>query len=400
MPRTPQTWGGAAALWVTVAGWIGAEERRGGTPAGVLTPAGVIDVDECLAATNAALATASSVSSVGRRLPPSVRQAVRDGQRAVGMLRYSRGAPDLVAAGGSPSGYVWQHHELFHSAGGSVAQSVDLPRIEYVHAPIVWEARRWGVRRWGTGSILEQFGERPQLRSADLVACVSEEVRQEVTRFGVDEDRTIVAPMGVDAGRFSPDVDGSVWRERVRSVGDFVVVWTGSLRRFHHLDVALNALHRLRDNGCAAGMVIAGDGQDRERLTQVAADLGVSTWVDFVGQISTLDMPSLLSCGDAAVVTAGADQAFHYSPLKLREYLAMALPVVAADVGEIGRVLEDGHSGLLYQPGDAAGLASGLRRLADDAELRAHVGDAGRQRVLESWTWDEITKRCLERLPR
>ena len=99
-------------------------------------------------------------------------------------------------------------------------------------------------------------------------------------------------------------------------------------------------------------------------------------------------------------VTAGADQAFHYSPLKLREYLAMALPAVAADVGEIGRVLEDGHSGLLYQPGDAAGLASGLRRLAEDDELRARIGDAGRQRVLESWTWDEITQRCLERLPR
>ena len=264
-------------------------------------------MDDCLAATNAAVST---VPSVRHRLPKSVRQAARDGQRAVGMVRCTRRAPQM--ARNRPTGDVWQHHERLHSDRGSVAGTNDLALIEYVHAPILW---------------------------------------------------------------------------------------SGSLRRFHRLDIALHALRDLRDDGCAAGLVIAADGQDRERLMQVASDLGVSAWVDFVGQISTLDMPSLLSCGDAAVVTAGADQAFHYPPLKLREYLAMALPVFAADIGEIGRVLDDGRSGLLYEPGDADGLASGLRRLAEDDELRARIGDAGRERVLESWTWDEITKRCLERLP-
>jgi hypothetical protein len=86
---------------------------------------------------------------------------------------------------------------------------------------------------------------------------------------------------------------------------------------------------------------------------------------------------------------------------------AMAAPSSVSSVGrrlspsvrQIGRVIENGRSGLLYEPDGADGLAAGLLRLAEDGDLRARIGDAGRERVLESWTWDEITKRCLEHLP-
>lgn len=398
MPRTPQNWGGAAALWVTVAGWMEAEARRGGSPRGVLTPGGLIGLEDCFAATTVAHAGPSSTRSLAHRVPQVVRQAGRDAQRAATMTRYSRSAVDLVLAGEAPSGYVWQHHELFHNAGRRVARALDIPLIEYVHAPIVFEARRWGVTRRGTGLLLERLGERPQLGDADLVACVSEEVRDELQRFGVGEERTIVAPMGVDAQRFDPAVDGSAWTAAVRRGDEFVVMWTGSLRRFHHVDLVIHAVRELRDRGCSIRLVIAGDGQDRERLVAVATEAGVGDAVEFLGQVGASEMPALLSCADAAVVTAGANQDFHYSPLKLREYLAMALPVVAPEIGDVGRLLDHGSSGLLYEPGDSTGLADELERLVRDADLRSELGRAGRDRVLESWTWEQITARCLERL--
>jgi len=395
MPRTPATWGGAAALWVTAAGWAGAEERRGGDPM-LLTPSGLLDFEEALRSTSKS--HSMTPGRVRRALPQWTRQLARDGQRATTMSRYRRSATTLLVGAQQPSGYVWQHHELFHSTGQTLRDAFEIPLIEYVHAPIVWEARRWGVRRPGSAALVERFGEVPQLQSADLVACVSDEVQREVLRFGINEDKTIVAPMGVDVERFSPTVDGGPWRETLRDLGDFVLVWAGSLRRFHHVELAVDAIVRLRREGCSVGLLVAGDGQDRARLEHVVVDQGVSRWVRFVGQIPATEMPSLLRNADAALVTGARGQEFHYSPLKLREYLAMELPVVVPRLGEIERMVDDGCTGLLYEAGDADALAEKVRRLVDDPILRRRIGEAGRSMVADSWTWDAISRRCLERL--
>lgn len=396
MPRTPAAWGGAAALWVTTAGWADAERRRGGRPE-LLTPAGIIDFGASLQST--AKGTSISPSGFRQIVPQWARQTVRDGQRALAMSRYRRVATSLLESSGvSPSGYVWQHHELFHRAGDSIADSLSLPIIEYVHAPIVWEARRWGVGRPGTATLLERLAERPQLERADLIACVSDEVELELHRWGISEEKTVVAPMGVDIDRFSPESDADSWRERDHDLGDFVLVWAGSLRRFHHVELGIEAVGRLRGAGHSVGLVIAGDGQDRSRLEGIARQLGVSQWVRFVGQIPATEMPSFLNHGDAALVTGASNQEFHYSPLKLREYLAMALPVVVPRLGEMERMIEDGRTGVLYDAGDVDALVGAIRCVAEDASLRGQLGRAGRELVADQWTWDAISERCLRRL--
>jgi glycosyltransferase involved in cell wall biosynthesis len=203
--------------------------------------------------------------------------------------------------------------------------------------------------------------------------------------------------MGVDQYRFTPDVDGSEWAERLSDLGDFVMGWAGSVRKFHHVELALHAVKRLRDEGLAVGLAIAGDGQDRPRLQEVTKELQVEQWVRFVGQIPNSEMPKVLAGIDAAVITAGAGQEFHYSPLKLREYLAMGLPVIVPRLGEMARMIEDGVNGLLYPPGDDVALAAAVRRLADDPGVSAVLGQNGRSGVLESGTWDAISAACLER---
>lgn len=395
MPRTPGEWGGAGALWLTVAGWAAAEANRGGGPR-ILTPAGFMSVAECIDTTSTGRAAGAHH---GWRGPQWARQAVRDGQRAVKGRSYSHRAVGLVQSANQPvTGYVWQHHELFHRAGSELSRKFDVPLIEYVHAPVVWEAKRWGVKRPGSASLVERLGERPQLREADLVACVSEEVQLEVVRMGVSIDRTVVAPMGVDIDRFSPAVDGSSWRDTTHPVGEIVLGWAGSMRRFHNVDVALHAIRDLRSQGWSVGLAIAGDGQDRPRLEALVAELGIMEWVRFVGQVPNAAMPGFLASVDIAVLTASADQAFHYSPLKLREYLAMGLPVVAPRVGEMARFLENRSTGMLYDAGDPAGLASAVQQIAADDALRRRLGAAGRALIAASGSWDAITATCLERL--
>ncbi len=291
--------------------------------------------------------------------------------------------------------FVWRHHDLFHRAGETRARTSSVPVIEYVHAPVVWEASRWGVTRPGWSGLLERFGESPQLRQADVVACVSEEVRIEVERLGVAAGRTVVSPMGVDPERFRPSSDPGR-RATHAQLGDFIIGWVGSFRRFHALDLLLESLGQLRRQGCAAGVVMVGDGAELSRLRALVADQGLSEWVGFAGQRPNTELPALLSTFDAAVVTAAAAQPFHYSPLKLREYMAVALPVVGPRIGEVARLLDDGKTGLLYESGDVAGLTAQLGRLAEDSDLRARLGKAARQEVLATGTWDAVSANVLK----
>ena len=91
---------------------------------------------------------------------------------------------------------------------------------------------------------------------------------------------------------------------------------------------------------------------------------------------------------DVAIVTARAGQGFHYSPLKLREYLAAGVAVVAPRTGEIPATVTDRVTARLYAPGNAAALADALRELHDDAAERARIARAGRRYALEHCTWD------------
>lgn len=329
--------------------------------------------------------------------PRWARQLAKDAMTA----RSARGIdnrPHLQSLPAGDTPFVWRHHELFHRTGEALAAARHAPVIEYLHAPIVWEARRWGLHRRLSGALLERWGEAPQLRSADLVACVSQEVAHEAERLGVRSDRIVVAPMAVDPERFHPDVETGELRQLFHGLGDFVFGWVGSFRQFHALDQALMALQHLRRDGCPAGLVLVGDGQDRPRIEAMAEEFGVRPWVRFHGQCNNLQMPSVLAALDAAVITASKDQQFHYSPLKLREYLAVGRPVVAPRLGEMARLLQDGETALLHEAGDARALAGALARLAADEQLRGHLSNSGRQLVLATGTWDVVMRTTLDRL--
>jgi glycosyltransferase involved in cell wall biosynthesis len=293
---------------------------------------------------------------------------------------------------------VWQHHDLFHRTGERMARALGAPLVTFVHAPQVWEAAKWGVRRPGWGRGLERLGERPALVHSDLVACVSEDVVDEVVRLGVDRRRTLVSPMAVDAGRFTPAVSGIATRERLGLADAFVVGWSGSFRGFHGLEVLLDAFARVHRAEQGTRLLLVGDGPERPAIEARAERLGIAEAVVMPGAVPFDRMPEHVAAMDVAVVVARAGEPFHYSPLKMREYLAAGRPVVAPAVGEIPQVIDDGVSGLLYEAGDAAALAEHLVELASSESDRDRLGSAGRAVILRDGTWDAQLDRVLARL--
>lgn len=396
MPTPAVQTAGPVAVWITAAGWVEAASKRFGsawlvTPEGVLTPCEARD----LATRPSSLR--SRPHPWGRFVPSVLRTArkdIRDLRRARRFMQAGLKGPweDFELA------FVMQHHELFHSAGELAARRFGCPLVAFVDAAIVWEGEKWGVRRPGWGRVLEWYGETRRLKAADLVACVSEQVAEQVTRMGVDKSRVVVTPCAVNVASFKPQRSATEVRKQLGvDSSAFVVGWVGSFRRFHGLELLLRAFDEFQRNERAAVLVLVGDGLDRPRVEQLAKEAEMDN-VRFVGQVPHQDVASYLGAFDVAVVIDPGTGAFHYSPLKVREYMAAGRAIVAPCVGQLTNFLRDGENCILTSPGDATAIASALRRVHDDPALRDRLGAAAQHLIQEVGSWDEQLEKVVESL--
>src|SRR5207253_6102752 len=108
----------------------------------------------------------------------------------------------------------------------------------------------------------------------------------------------------------------------------------------------------------------------------------------FTGSVPHEDVAELIRLFDVALAPYPTlDHAFYFSPLKLFEYMACGVPVVAAEIGQIAEVVRDGETGLLYPPGDADAFVAACDRLLADPPLRRRVGEAAAEEVATRDTW-------------
>lgn len=394
--------GAPVASLISTAGWAtGATKRHG--RAWIVTPEGVIDPAEAreLAAADErrqrpgpALATSppagrSLVARAKAVTPDPVKTLLKDARQAVRARRFHIGAgpwdDDIVD-------WVWQRHELFQSAGLDLADRLGVPSVLFVPATKVWESTRWGTRRPGWGGLVDRFGETPALQRATLVACGSDEVADQALRLGTPADRIVVTPTGVNVDRFA-DGDRERGRRRAGITADddrMVVGWMGSFRPFHDLDLLVDAVRDLAD----IRLLFVGDGPERSEIEVRCAALGVEA--TFTGTVSQSSLPDVLAAMDVAVVVTGSADTFHYSPLKLGEYLATGIAVVAPDVPSIRSRVDDGVNAVLVPAADRRALREALQALRDDPEHRAALAREGGHLAQRSFTWVEQVRRIDE----
>ncbi len=205
----------------------------------------------------------------------------------------------------------------------------------------------------------------------------------------VEADRVLRIEWGADTARFTPDARGDVPFRREH--GDTVAIFAGAFRPWHGAVQLVRAIAELRSRGRRdIKAVFVGDGPELARVRRAAA--GVEGVV-FTGVLSHDRMPACLAAADIGVAPFDLPAHgpllldFYWSPLKLFEYMAAGLPVVAPNVPRLTELFQHEREGIAYDAADSHALADAIERLAD-APKRAAMGQAARQRAVDDYGWD------------
>jgi colanic acid/amylovoran biosynthesis glycosyltransferase len=221
-----------------------------------------------------------------------------------------------------------------------------------------------------------------KIGEASFVVPVSEYNRDLMVKECGDRARRKLAVIhcGVDTRFFHP-------AESAVEQGPLSILCVGKLHEVKGQTHLLEACRLLAEAGIDLVCTLVGDGPDRQALTKQVAESGLDGRVAIVGERDRVQIAALLSSAQVHVAPSVPTRSGKREgiPVVLMEAMSAGLPVVASRLSGIPELVEDGVSGLLVPPGDAAALADALRRLNDDPSLRRRLGSAGREKVLEEF---------------
>jgi glycosyltransferase involved in cell wall biosynthesis len=247
--------------------------------------------------------------------------------------------------------------------------------LEMEHAP-TWRKRR-SVGRWY--SFVKMQG-RVASRMPRIVVVSENSIRDIHTDMGVPYDRMRLVPVGVDPDLFRPRPDIARVPGRLITTASADVALKG-------LSYLLEAVAKLRTERDVT-LTIIGKPKPGKSMDLIES-LGLRSAVQFVSGVPDERIVELYAEAELAVVPS----LYEGFSLPAIEAMVTGTALVATDGGALPEVTgRDGETVLSCRAGDADALAATIARGLDDPELRARVGAAGRQRVLERWTW----RRCAE----
>ncbi|CAN5687257.1 glycosyltransferase family 4 protein [soil metagenome] len=220
------------------------------------------------------------------------------------------------------------------------------------------------------------------------VQAVSESTAEDLVRRGFNRDRITIIENGIDFGFYSPDP--AMARFDVPTV-----LYLGRLRKYKRVDLILRAVARLRSGGLALRLIIAGQGDHRQELEGLAAELDLMDCVEFAGFVTEERKRTLFRRSWVHVLTS-PKEGWGISNM---EAAACGTATVASDSPGLRDSVRDGTTGFLVSHGDTAALADRLRAVLQDPALRDQLG-ANARAFSEQFSWERSADRTEAHLER
>lgn len=298
---------------------------------------------------------------------------------------------------------VMERYYNFSGAGVFAASRAGLPSVLEVNAPLIDPpgTTKQAVDRvlfgWMTRRALAQARAATRIVTPLAATVPAEVAGDKLTANKVRADKVREIPWGAnvelfDCARLDPARVESR-RAALNPRRARVVAFLGSFRPWHGVRELVQVACEMARERDDLLFLLIGAGELLDELRERVRRARLQERIVFTGAIPYEQVPEHLALGDMGVApfnTAAHPPlriGFYWSPLKVHEYMAIALPVVTIDVPGLNQIARHAREGLLYPEGDLAALRAAITRLADDPALARELGAAGRVRVVEQFSW-------------
>jgi glycosyltransferase involved in cell wall biosynthesis len=247
--------------------------------------------------------------------------------------------------------------------------------------------KRWSLRRWYGFSAMQS---RVARRLPVLVTVSQSAKRDIVAEMGVPSSGVLVVPVGVDTSLWRPLPEVARVPGRIMTTASADIPLKG-------LAILLEALAKLRTERDEAHLVVIGKLREKSPIARLISHLGLADAVEFVSGESDESLVARYASSSVAVVPS----LYEGFSLPAIEAMACAVPLVCSNGGALPEVVgASEHSAVVVPVGDPYALFDALRRLLGDPEAARALGERGRARVTDRFTWEATARStvCAYRL--
>jgi len=219
---------------------------------------------------------------------------------------------------------------------------------------------------------------------ADRIVVNSEFMRNNVVAwYGLDRDKVVVIPNGVDLEIFNGSND------RILLEGDPSILYIGHFSRLKGIDILIQAIAKLRSELPNIKLHLVGKGNDRA-FAALAKKEGIEKNVIFHGWAKHSMTPSYYKSADICVFPS-RHEGFG---IVILEAMASGIPVIASDIPTFREIITDGIDGRLFKPEDADALSKEIVALYQDLQLRKEFSHTAFEKV-KRYSWEKIADRYI-----
>ena len=240
------------------------------------------------------------------------------------------------------------------------------------------------------------------LKSANKVIAVSNFTRDRViSRYNIPPDKIITLPNGVDPKRFYPLADVSRLKRQFGLVDNKIILTLARLQERKGHDKVIDALPIVIKKVPNAHYLISGakNGAFYQKINQKVIDMGLENYVTFTGYVEPEDINLFYNLCDVYIMPSrelkknGDTEGFGITFLEAN---ACEKPVIGGRSGGVVDAIENGQSGYLVDPLDVGEIAEKLVLLLTNNHHAHLLGQQGRQRILNNYTWESVARRIVD----
>lgn len=297
-------------------------------------------------------------------------------------------------------GFIYQRSGLDIYAGAKAAIEFNLPYVLEYNGSEIWCEEHWGSNQLRFIDLARKI-ERLTFEKADLITCVSSPLKDQLVEMGIQADKIMVNPNGVNPDKYRPDIDGSEIRKKYGIAESTVVIgFIGTFGAWHGAELLASAYATMAKQNDKIHLLMIGDGLKLSDVRQNLKEVEPSRYT-LTGLIPQAQGPEYLAACDILVnptIPNPDGTPFFGSPTKLFEYMAMGKAIVASGMDQMLEVLENEKTALLIEPGNVMELISALSKLVADEKVRSTLGNNARDEACENYTWAIHTKKIVDKL--